>query len=695
MNSVEPHHRMSALEAWFFALVIFLSLVSLAAIALLSVSLFTPLAVLSVALVAFLFSVIFFRCCSSVQRLSRPEWGVFGLVLLAFLLRSNVGIVVYGGQDPGVYTNVSSYFAEHGSWIIKDKLLDEFEGRSDLREYYVTKSLRRVFQSSQGNWLGLMLPGVYLQDLDKNEWVSQFYHVNTVWLAIGEWIFGKEWKGLILALLSSLTLIAAYLITVRVCSAPSAGLAAVFLLATNAAHSYIGTSPVSEAVAGFFFLSAVAMLIYRWQFSAILPMTALFFTRITGFLTAPLILGSLAWIIVKRRDVRAVWAGLAVIGTYGLSVMWGLTFSRPYSSDIYRGKLGIAPTFLRDSSLFFVVLGVAWLVGCWLALRYQERLRPLRKYIVRYRTYVACGLLILVLGVIACRGYLLAFTDYYSANRWLGVRWHIAGLGAESLKFLTVYSLGLMLSPLGLVGFVIGLVYVGRAAIRRSVLGPVAICSVGFFAALTCKQLTTPYLYYFGRYLVSELLPLAIVCASVAIYVLTGRMHRYRSVTILLFCLCIFALGYQPLAARLKLREGHQFFEAMSCIDQATPGRSLLLIDKKDFPEVPVVTALRFSFDKPTFAVTERDFAEPGKLRDLISYFTSKGYTVHLLSSRDVWNSREGFNKVFRISAIMRKVSGKAEAPTKVRTLSHPIRLYSLTTPEILPKICEKVQGYS
>jgi hypothetical protein len=159
--------------------------------------------------------------------------------------------------------------------------------------------------------------------------------------------------------------------------------------------------------------------------------------------------------------------------------------------------------------------------------------------------------------------------------------------------------------------------------------------------------------------------------------------------------MCIFALGYQPLAARLKLREGQQFFEAMSCIDQATPGRSLLLIDKKDFPEVPVVTALRFSFDKPTFAITERDFADPQKLRDLIGYFSSKGYTVHLLSSGDAWKSREGFNKIFRISAIMRKISGKAEAPTKVRTLSHPIRLYSMKKPETLPKICEKVQGYS
>lgn len=686
---------MSALEAYFFALVIFLSLLSLAAITLLSVSLFTPLAVLAVSVVAFLLSVIFLRRCTSVRRLSRPEWGVVGLVIVAFLLRSNVAIVVYGGQDPGVYTNVSSYFAEHGSWIIKDKLLDEFEGRSDLREYYVTKSLRRVFQSSQGNWLGLMLPGVYLQDLDKNEWVSQFYHVNTVWLAIGEWICGKEWKGVTLALLSSLTLIAAYLITVRVCSSPSAGLAAAFLLATNAAHSYIGTSPVSEAVAGFFFLSAVSMLVYRWQLSAILPLAALFFTRITGFLTAPLILGSLAWIVVKRRDVRAMWAGLGVLGVYGSSVLWGLNFSRPYSRDIYRGKLGIAPTLLQHSLLLFVVLAAAWLVGCWLALRYRDRLKPLCRYILRYRTHIAGALIILVLGVVSYRGYLLAFTDYYAANHWLGVRWHIAGLGAESLKFLTVYSLGLMLSPLGLVGFLVGLVYVGRIAVRRAVLGPVAICSLGFFAALTCKQLTTPYLYYFGRYLVSELLPLAIVCASVAIYVLTRRMYRYRGGAILLFCVCVFTLGYQPLAARLKLREGQQFFEAMSCIDQATPGRSVLLIDKKDFPEAPVVTALRFSFGKPTFAITERDFAEPGKLADLIGYFNSKGYTVHLLSSRDVWNSREGFNRVFRVSAIMRKVSGKAEAPTSIRTLSHPIRLYSLERPETLPKICEKVQGYS
>lgn len=696
MNSAHPHRRLSALEVRFFALVLFLSLLSLASIALLSVESFTSLWVL-VAAVASLLPAAFFlvRCSASLNKLSRFEWGVVFLVVVAFVLRSNVAIVVYGGQDPGVYTNIASDFVEHGSWIIKDHLLDEFEGRPDLREYYVTKSLRGVTKNSEGGWVGNMVPGVYLKKLDRNEWVAQFYHVNTVWLAIGQWMFGQEWKGLPLALFSSFTLIAAYIITVRISSSPAAGLVASFLLATNAAHSYIGTFPVSEAVAGFFFLSGLSMLTAQLQFSSVLPFAALFLTRITGFLTAPLVLISLAWMVVKRKDARAVWTGLGILGAYGLSVVWGLHFSGPYSMGIYQGKLGIQPSLLEHVPDAFLAIGLVWSICCFLALRYRCFVKPLCSFILRYRTQLVIALISLILTVTSYRGYLLAFTNHYVANHWLGVRWHMAGQGVESLKYLTIYSLSLMLSPLGFVVFLVGLGYVGRLATKKSVVAPVAICSLGFFAALTCKQLTTPYLYYFGRYLVSELLPLAIVCAAIAIHLLARRLPRRKYVVAALYCLCVFALLYPSLRARLKIREGQQFFEAMSCIDQATPGRSVVFIDKKNFPETPVVTALRFSFQKPTFAISEKEYSQPEKLKDWIDYFTSKGYAVYLLSSSDTWQSKEGFTKLFRISAIMRRVNGKAEAPTRIRTFAHPLRLYSLQGPGPLPEICQRVKEYS
>ncbi len=690
-----PHLRQrSALQAYYFALVLFITLLSLAAVSLLSLESFTPTMVLGGAFASLLLSALFFTRYRPSQRMTRPEWGVVALVLLAFALRSNTAIDVYGGQDPGVYTNVASHFAQHGSWIIKDPLLDELADRKDLQDYYVATTLRRTSQNTTGGWYGNMLPGVYLKDLQENEWVSQFYHVNTVWLAIGEWLFGQERKGLPLALLSSLTLIAAYLLTVRVCASQAAGIAAAFLLATNAAHSYIGTFPVSEAVAGFFFLSALAMLSAGFQFTSVLPFAALFLTRITGFLTAPLILISLGWMVIKRRDVKAAWTGFGILCAYGVSVVWGLTFSGPYARDIYRGKLGVPPALLEHAASTFLAVGVVWLLCCFIALRYRERLLPLCKRVIHYRVPLTIAALALIVVAIAYRGYLLGFTDHYAQHRWFGVRWKMAALGVDSLRYLSIYTLSLMLSPLGILAFIIGLASVCRVAFTRSSLAPLALCSIGFFAALTVKQLTTPYLYYFGRYLVSELLPLAIICAAIALHSLTRYLPRLKHLILPAYCLAVLVLLYPSITARLKIREGRQFFEAMSCVNEATPGRSVLLIDKKDFPEVPIVTALRFSFHKPTFGIREADFSEPGKLNDLITYFQSKGYTVYLLSSHDSWKTKEGFHRVLRIPAVVRKVGSRAAPPTKISTLVHPIRLYSLQKPDTLPEICKKVEEY-
>jgi hypothetical protein len=539
-----------------------------------------------------------------------------------------------------------------------------------------------------------MLAGIYVKDRDKNEWVSQFYHVNTTWLAIGQWIFGMEWKGLTLALLSSLTVIAAYLITTTVSLSPMAGVVAAFLLATNAAHSYIGTFPVSEAVAGFFFLSALSMLTAGLQLTSILPFSALFLTRITGFLTAPLILIALAWLVVKRRDSRAAWTGLGILAAYGVSVMWGLHFSGPYSRDIYRGKLGIPTDLLAYAPATFIVVGMAWMILCVLALQGRKILKPLCALLLRYRNPLTVVAIALVIAAIGFRGYLLGFTEHYAQHRWFASRWDMAGHRVESLKYLSVYSLSMMLSPLGLLAFLAGLTHVGKLSVIRAKFAPLAVCTLGFFAALTIKQLTTPYLYYFGRYLVSELLPLAIVSAVIAMYTLTRYLPRFRTAAIVAYPLCIFILLYPSLRTRLQIREGSDFFDAMSCINEATPGRSVILIDKKSIAETPIVTALRFSFEKPTFALREEDFSQPGKLKDLITFFQSKGFDVYLLSTSDSWQSKEGLNKVIKIPTIMRRVMSKASPPTKISSIGSSVRLYSLQTPQTIPDICERVKHY-
>lgn len=695
MNQAPYFRQRTALEAYFFAVVVFVALISLASVTLLSVQSFTPLLVFGAATLSLICSGLFLKRYGSSRSMSRPEWCVVALVIGAFALRANTAINVYGGQDPGVYTNVASYFAKHGTWVIKDQLLDELKDRPDLREYYVATTLSRTTFVPNAGWLGVMVPGIYLSDMEKNEWVAQFYPVNTIWLAIGEWLFGTEWKGIPLALFSSLTLIAAYLLTVHISSSPGAGLAAAFLLGTNAAHSYIGTSPVSEATAGLFFLSALAMMLSGFQFTSLLSFSALFLTRITGFITAPLILISLAWMVLKRKDRKAAWTGIGILIVYGVSVLWGLTFSEPYSLDIYRSKLALSAPLLQHAPAALGIAGVLWISWCFLALRYHKRAQALYRRVITYRSLVVILALALILATIAYRGYLLGFTDLYTDHRWLGKRWGMAARGIDSLKFLSFYTLTLMLSPLGLLAFLVGLWQLCRLAFTRASTAPIAVCAIGFFAALTLKQLTTPYLYYFGRYLVSELVPLAVICGTVAVHSLTRYLPRLRHLILPAYCLTVFGLLYPALTARLAIREGRDFFHAVSCLNEATPGRSVLLIDQKGSSSMPLVTALRFTFNKPTFSIRATDFQSPGKLKDLVTYFQSKGFQVHLLSTNDAWESQAGLVQVMKIPTIMRRIMSKRSAPTKINSVASTVRLYSLQKPQTIPDICRKTQTYT
>lgn len=110
---------------------------------------------------------------------------------------------------------------------------------------------------------------------------------------------------------------------------------------------------------------------------------------------------------------------------------------------------------------------------------------------------------------------------------------------------------------------------------------------------------------------------------------------------------------------------------------------------------MPLVTALRFTFNKPTFSIRATDFQSPGKLKDLITYFQSKGFNVHLLSASDSWGPEEGLVQVMKIPTIMRTVTSKRSAPTRINSVGTTIRLYSPQKPQSIPDICRRTQTYT
>jgi len=688
MVRMKSGEDLGKLEGYFVALSVFLSLVSFFGLTLLCLGRFTPIAVGVGALVASVLTAVLTRGVRRGGTLGRTAILLVGITVLGLLLRLNVSPYVYGGQDPGVYFNVASHFAQNGTFVIKDNLLDELTDNPELRQYYIERSIRHVHRYPDGTWYGNLVAGTYLRDFDKNEWLPQFYFLNPLWLAIGQWIFGVEWQGLVIAFFSALTVLGGALVTRRLSRSSGATFLAAALLATNSTLAYFGTAPVSEGIAAFFFMGGLALLVMRRHFLSILPFGALFFARITGFITLPLLLVALLWILIKRRERAVLGAGIGYVAMYGVSVCWGLTYSPYYSSGIYNGKLGIPGPMLAYAGEFFVVLALGWVILGALLLAAPRFSRALARRAYRYGVGAAAMLLAVVITSALYRGYLLGFTDTFIGHRWFDSRWKMVGLGLKSMEFLSLHTLAVMLSYGGAAAFLLGLIVVGKVGVRRAVVSPVPILAAGFLAVFSVYPLATPYLYYFGRYLASELLPLGIICGAVAVDTLALSIARRGPVIRWVYFSVVFLSLLPSFTTRLSLREGKEFYDFVACLDRVATGRSLFLIEKKGVPETPLVTPLRFTYQKPTFMMSFKDFSTVASRRALVEYFRAKGFRVFLLSAHDRRSMIPGLTLVGRVVGKFRTIGGKRGQPRRIRERSHSVMVLSANGEVALPPGC-------
>ena len=687
-------HSTSALETLFVALVYGISVLSLIAVTLLSLGHFTPYTVTLGAAASAVVSGYALRKRSFVMKLTWSEWTVIAVLLLAVGLRSNPATYLSGGQDPGIYSAMGIHFARTGTLELHDTLLPELSDNQEIRSYYLKKSMHRLKEKRPNRWIGNMLPGVYLSNLEKNQWDFQFYALHPTWLAIGHWIFGVQAQTWILVFFSTLTVLCSYLITRSITGNHAPALCTAILLATNPGHAYLATFPVSETIAGFFFLAALYLLLSARFAGFLLPLSALFLTRITGFLTAPLIMFSLGWMVARRRDRRAFRAGYGVLAAYALSFYWGLTFSPHYSFDIYKSKLGLARDSLAYAEIVFIAIAALWSLTGYLALRQRAQPHRALLWISRHR-YAISGLVVaLLIGFLVYRGYLLAFTDHFKDSRWLSKRWKMSGQEWISVRYLSANTLRLLLSSVGLVAFIGGLVVVASLACRRSRVAPIATLAVGFSGAFLIGQLTTPITYYYARYLVSEVVPLAIICGAVGVEYLRRRLPIGRPLLFPAYTACVVWAVWPPLVGRLSATEGKALSQAIECIDTVTGPNSVLLIDRQRlaFGAYAYSTPLRLGFGKRTYTVAYKDFAaDPAKLEGLVSYFHKKGLEVLLLSSQPQWKGRANFSHALTLSIHQETLFARGRLPKNFTKRSRTVRLFAQRDLAPLPPICKYV----
>ncbi len=176
------------------------------------------------------------------------------LILMALLFRAEPYFYVMGGQDQGVYVNMSAVFERTSQIFQKDHVARQIKAESirKLYERYNYKLEENTELRLEGEKEGVYLPGIYIKDIDRSEFVFQFYHLHPIWMAIFGHLFGIQNSVYSLTLFSVLSVVYLYLLAFELSGSRRLAFISGALIALNPLHAFFSKFPVTEVVALFF-----------------------------------------------------------------------------------------------------------------------------------------------------------------------------------------------------------------------------------------------------------------------------------------------------------------------------------------------------------------------------------------------------------------------------------------------------------
>ena len=511
------------------------------------------------------------------------------LILAALFFRSEPYQYIIGGQDEGIYVNMSKAFKRSGEVFQYDKIRQDIFD-PDLRRNYDNTNIRYEFHKAkkfEGHYLG----GVYVSDPKQSEYVFQFYHLHPLWLAIFDGVFGERNAGYAPVLFSLISILALYLLAYEMTGSRTAAFAAGALLAVNPLHAFFSKFPVTEVVALAFAASSFYYLLryfnlakekrYRNDYLVLsaLLMAGMFFTRISGFMYLPFFYLLLIFNQIYTRDSIARGALIryffSIFALFALSVAYGLAYSYPYASDIYQmsfGRfLGEGWSWKLGSIIAFLLL--LYLTICYLADSEGKKEKIDKLFYWGKRALPFLYLIVLALGYYKI--YQLGYTDRYINDEWINGVWKLNHIGSEAKYYWSIYVLYEYITPpLALLFFYLILFRINALNFVQTML---LLFLFFFIAYISVLQWKIPYQYYYARYLVSEALPYAIL--FIATGVTTAKPFRK-----LYFALLILGAFYAAgdSTAQFEGNEADGVYNTIKRVVQPIDVEDLILTDGMD-----------------------------------------------------------------------------------------------------------------
>lgn len=524
---------------------------------------------------------------------------IFLIVLAALFFRVQPYLYVPGGQDQGVYMNIAAVFERGGSTQIRDDIRAGLDG--ELLQYYDRANQSLILPPSErveGKYEGVHIAGVYIKNLEKSQYVFQFYPLHPLWIGIFGNLFGKENGAYSLVFFSLLSIISFYLLAKEITKHEAPAVLISLFLAVHPLHAFFSKFPVTEILvlsyssASFFYLARF----YRESVEAT-PKTmdlvlsaglmgCLFFTRITGFLYAAFYLALLivAIVAIPKKDMRTrlIAYCFGVLLIYAFSVIFGMKYSFPYSHDIYKYSFGsLGDDWQGRLALMLIILSVMVAATCAVGRRVESRNRFAK--LLRRGSSLLPYLFPVIILLSLYKAYQLGFTDKYLGHFLIDKTFHMTRRGLSSFAFSNIFVAFLHLSPPGFVVFFGGAVYIGRKKHDSPLFIFLMLFLLIFWSAGTVISFATPYQYYYARYLMSEVIPysLLLIAAVLGSAFASGKRCT-RAVSAVVVLMMTLYFSYWTIQ-QLRGREADGAYASLSRVEDVVKKNDLLLLDKSDF----------------------------------------------------------------------------------------------------------------
>lgn len=462
----------------------------------------------------------------------KKNFCILAILSVALIFRAEPYLWVMGGQDQGLYVNMSAQYEKYGSPFVQDRVRDSLSDQAkaayDRTQHYLdsfqgynsypTVDIEAMKKKGEfnlnvkhSNPYAMHTSAVVMKDMSRSEYVFQFYPLHPLWMAIFAKFFGDDNRVYSQVIFSLLSIVSLYLLALELSGGQrTAGILVASMLALNPLHTFFSKFPVTEIPTLFFSATAFYYLaryynrslqsIYRidYLFISASLFLCMFCTRISGFLYMPVFYFILITVILREREDKKrashlICYSLAVMALYALSVMAGLLNSYPYSMNVYTGIF----SWFFGQNWPFMIAGVILFSLAGAGILHLMRNNAGAINCLNYRNIVQFIRWMLSLAVV--------FALIRAVMK-------IQGQDMSQVFSFTLAATVAYISPVAFL-FLYTAVKENNCANRSFHLVLLAFFA-WFFASTIVLSPVIPYQFYYARYLLSEIVPYGLLLVA-------------------------------------------------------------------------------------------------------------------------------------------------------------------------------------